>query len=56
VRWRWPVGLQHGFGHTALGHYAKGRGSRDGLLRPTKADALSGMSLHKEACVTLRPA
>jgi thiosulfate reductase/polysulfide reductase chain A len=50
------VGLQHGFGHTALGRNAKGRGSRDGLLRPTKADALSGMSLHKEACVTLRRA
>jgi thiosulfate reductase/polysulfide reductase chain A len=50
------VGLQHGFGHTALGRNAKGRGTRDGLLRPTKADALSGMSLHKEACVTLRPA
>jgi len=50
------VGLQHGFGHTALGRNAKDRGTRDGLLRPTKADALSGMSLHKEACVTLRPA
>jgi thiosulfate reductase / polysulfide reductase chain A len=50
------VGLQHGFGHTALGRNAKGRGTRDGLLRPTKADALSGMSLHKEACVTLRRA
>ncbi|MEX1091564.1 MAG: molybdopterin-dependent oxidoreductase [Acidimicrobiia bacterium] len=49
------VGLQHGFGHTALGRNARGRGTRDGLLRPTKADALSGMSLHKEACVTLRP-
>jgi thiosulfate reductase/polysulfide reductase chain A len=47
------VGLQHGFGHTALGRNAKGRGTRDGLLRPTKADALSGMSLHKEACVTV---
>lgn len=50
------VGLQHGFGHTALGRNAQGRGTRDGLVRPTKADALSGMSLHKEACVTLRPA
>ncbi|MEX0665159.1 MAG: molybdopterin-dependent oxidoreductase [Acidimicrobiia bacterium] len=50
------VGLQHGFGHTALGRNAKGRGTRDGLLRPTKADALSGMSLHKEACVRLRRA
>ncbi|HLF41805.1 MAG TPA: molybdopterin dinucleotide binding domain-containing protein, partial [Acidimicrobiia bacterium] len=49
------VGLQHGFGHTALGRNAKGRGTRDGLLRPTKADALSGMALHKEACVRIRP-
>lgn len=49
------VGLQHGFGHTALGRNAKDSGTRDGLLRPTKADALSGMSLHKEAYVTLRP-
>jgi thiosulfate reductase/polysulfide reductase chain A len=50
------VGLQHGFGHSALGRLAKGRGTRDGVLRPTKADPLSGMSLHKEACVRVRPA
>ena len=50
------VGLQHGFGHKALGSNATGRGTADGVLRPTKADALSGMSLHKEACVTLSPA
>jgi hypothetical protein len=50
------VGLQHGFGHSALGRLAKGRGTRDGILRPTKADPLSGMSLHKEACVRVRPA
>ena len=49
------VGLQHGFGHTALGRNAKGRGTADGRLRPTKADALSGMSLHKECCVRIRP-
>ena len=48
------VGLQHGFGHTALGEQAKGRGTADGELRPTKADMLSGMSLHKEACVRVR--
>jgi thiosulfate reductase/polysulfide reductase chain A len=47
------VGLQHGFGHTALGQQAKGRGTSDSLLRPTKADRLSGMALHKEACVTV---
>ena len=45
------VGLQHGFGHTALGRNAKGRGTSDAPLRPTKADPLSGMALHKEACV-----
>lgn len=50
------VGLQHGLGHTALGRNARDRGTRDGLLRPTRADALSGMSVHKEACVTVRPA
>lgn len=45
------VGLQHGFGHTALGKLAKGRGTADGSLRPTKADPLSGMSMHKQTCV-----
>lgn len=45
------VGLQHGFGHTALGKQAKGRGTSDGGLRPTKADPLSGMSMHKQTCV-----
>jgi thiosulfate reductase/polysulfide reductase chain A len=45
------VGLQHGFGHTALGRLARGRGTSDSALRPAKADALSGMALHKEACV-----
>jgi thiosulfate reductase/polysulfide reductase chain A len=47
------VGLQHGFGHTAFGQLANGRGTSDALLRPTKADALSGQSLHKEACVRI---
>jgi len=50
------VGLQHGFGHRNLGRLAKGRGTADGVLRPIKADPLSGMALHKEACVTLKPA
>jgi thiosulfate reductase/polysulfide reductase chain A len=49
------VGLQHGFGHTALGRNAKGRGTADGQLRPVKADPLSGMALHKEACVRVFP-
>lgn len=50
------VGLQHGFGHTALGNRAKGRGISDALLRPTLSDPLSGMALHKEACVRVRRA
>lgn len=49
------VGLQHGFGHHDLGRLAKGRGTTDGVLRPVKADALSGQSLHKETCVSLKP-
>ncbi|WP_208028464.1 molybdopterin-containing oxidoreductase family protein [Rhabdothermincola sediminis] len=49
------VGLQHGFGHRALGRLARGRGTADGVLRPVKADPLSGMALHKEACVTISP-
>lgn len=50
------IGLQHGFGHTALGTRARGRGTSDSALRPTKADTLSGMALHKEACVRIRRA
>jgi thiosulfate reductase/polysulfide reductase chain A len=50
------IGLQHGFGHTALGKLAAGRGTSDSNLRPTKADPLSGMALHKEACVRVRRA
>lgn len=48
------VGLQHGFGHKALGELAKDRGTADGALRPTKSDPLSGMALHKEACVRVK--
>lgn len=50
------IGLQHGFGHTALGRLAAGRGTSDSNLRPTKADPISGMALHKEACVRVRRA
>ncbi|MBI4409283.1 MAG: molybdopterin-dependent oxidoreductase [Gemmatimonadetes bacterium] len=48
------VGLQHGFGHWALGRQARGRGTSDAALRPATADPLSGMALHKETCVRLR--
>ena len=47
------VGLQHGFGHTALGRLAKGRGTTDSPLRPTLSDPLSGQASHKEACVRI---
>jgi thiosulfate reductase/polysulfide reductase chain A len=50
------VGLQHGFGHTALGKRARGRGTSDSTLRQAKSDPLSGMALHKEACVRLSKA
>jgi thiosulfate reductase / polysulfide reductase chain A len=48
------IGLQHGFGHTAMGSRARGRGCSDSVLRPTRADTLAGMALHKEACVRIR--
>jgi thiosulfate reductase/polysulfide reductase chain A len=50
------VGLQHGFGHTALGKTARGRGTSDAMLRPTKGDPISGQALHKENCVRIRKA
>jgi thiosulfate reductase / polysulfide reductase chain A len=50
------VGLQHGFGHSALGRLARGRGTSDTSLRPTKADPLSGQAMHKQTCVRIRRA
>jgi thiosulfate reductase/polysulfide reductase chain A len=47
------VGAQHGFGHTALGKQAKGKGSNMGVLNITKSDPLSGMAVHKEICVKI---
>jgi len=45
------VGMLHGFGHTALGEIAKGKGSADGALPPGKAEAISGQACHKEVAV-----
>ncbi len=45
------IGAQHGFGHTALGKSAKGRGTNTGILNITKSEPLSGMAVHKEVCV-----
>jgi len=45
------VGVQHGFGHVALGKAAKGRGTNTGILNITKSDPLSDMAEHKEICV-----
>lgn len=50
------VGVQHGFGHGAFGRLARGRGTSDSALRPTKSDPLSGQALHKEASVRIAKA
>lgn len=50
------VGLQHGFGHWAMGSAANGRGTADSPLRPLHADPISGQALHKQCCVRLRKA
>ena len=47
------VGLQHGFGHWALGEAAKGRGTSDGVLRPTRAEPIGGQAIHKQCCVRI---
>jgi thiosulfate reductase/polysulfide reductase chain A len=47
------VGLQHGFGHWALGSIAKGRGSGDSTLRPCRAEPLSGQAMNKQCCVKI---
>jgi len=45
------VGLQHGFGHWALGSRAKGSGFSDSILRPTRSEPLSGQAMNKQCCV-----
>jgi thiosulfate reductase/polysulfide reductase chain A len=50
------VGAQHGFGHSALGRVARGRGSAFGGLNTLRYDPISGQASHKEICVRVRPA
>jgi thiosulfate reductase/polysulfide reductase chain A len=50
------VGAQHGFGHTALGKQANGRGSAFGSLNKCLSDPLSGQAVHKEICVRVSKA
>ncbi len=50
------VGLQHGFGHWALGKIAAGRGTAAGGLNHISYDPLSGQATHKEICVRVRKA
>ena len=53
---RQVVGAQHGFGHSALGRVARGRGSAFGSLNTVRYDPLSGQASHKEICVRVRKA
>ena len=50
------VGAQHGFGHTALGKVAAGRGSAFGNLNAITYDPISGQATHKEICVRVAKA
>jgi thiosulfate reductase/polysulfide reductase chain A len=50
------VGLQHGFGHWALGRTAAGRGTAVGPLNRIAYDPLAGQAVHKEICVRVRRA
>ena len=50
------VGLQHGFGHWALGQIAKGRGTAVSDLNTIRYDPLAGQACHKEICVRVRKA
>jgi len=45
------VGLMHGYGHTALGRIAKGKGTDDGQLCAGKAERASGQAISKENAV-----
>jgi len=45
------VGMTHGFGHTASGPVAQGKGTNDTQFIPGKADPISGMAAHKDGAV-----
>jgi len=45
------VGMTHGFGHTALGPVAKGKGTNDSQFLSGKAERISGMAAHKDGAV-----
>jgi thiosulfate reductase/polysulfide reductase chain A len=50
------VGMQHGFGHWALGRIAAGKGTAAGGLSQIAYDPLAGQAVHKETCVRVRRA
>jgi thiosulfate reductase/polysulfide reductase chain A len=50
------VGLQHGFGHRALGRVARDRGTAISHLNTIRYDPLAGQACHKEICVRVRKA
>jgi thiosulfate reductase/polysulfide reductase chain A len=45
------VGMTHGFGHTASGPVAQGKGTNDSQFLPGKAERISGMAAHKDGAV-----
>jgi thiosulfate reductase/polysulfide reductase chain A len=45
------VGMTHGFGHTASGPEALGKGTNDTQFIPGRADPISGMAAHKDGAV-----
>jgi len=45
------VGMAHGFGHWGFGPIAKGKGTNDTQFVPGRAEAISGMAVHKDAAV-----
>jgi thiosulfate reductase/polysulfide reductase chain A len=50
------VGMQHGFGHWAMGSVAKGKGIDDGQFMLGRAEPISGQAVTKEIGVRVRKA